>query len=89
MGCGKLMSCAFLLFTSGNNRYLQRYATPMYHKKSDKILLLGQTTEYKSGAMSPTGRNRHTFYSVFDKVKNEFDNLLQNISTYAKKTVFQ
>lgn len=50
-------------------------ATPMYHKKSDKILLLGQTSEYKSGAMSPTGRNRHTFYSVFDKVKNEFDNL--------------
>ena len=47
-------------------------ATPMYHKKTNKILLLGHTAEYEKGAMSPTGRKRHTFYSVFDKEKNEF-----------------
>lgn len=47
-------------------------ATPMYHKQTDKILLLGHTAEYEKGAMSPTGRKRYTFYSVFDKDKNEF-----------------
>lgn len=47
-------------------------ATPMHHKKTDKILLLGHTAEYEKGAMSPTGRKRHTFYSIFDKEKNEF-----------------
>ena len=31
MGCGKLMSCAFMLLLAGNNRLVQRYATPMYH----------------------------------------------------------
>ena len=31
MGCGKLMSCGFMLFLAGNNRLVQRYATPMYH----------------------------------------------------------
>lgn len=47
-------------------------ATPMYHKNTDKILLLGHTVEYEKGAMSPTGRRRYTSYSVFDKEKNEF-----------------
>ena len=47
-------------------------ATPMHHKKTDKILLLGQTTEYTKGAMQPTDRRSFTFYSVFDKEKNEF-----------------
>jgi hypothetical protein len=47
-------------------------ATPMYHKKTDTVLLLGQTTEYKKGAMSSTGRYRHTFYSILDKRTNEF-----------------
>lgn len=47
-------------------------ATPMYHKKTGKILLLGHTAEYTKGAMQPTGRRRFTFYSVFDKEKKEF-----------------
>lgn len=47
-------------------------ATPMYHKKTDTILLLGHTAEYEKGAMRPTGRKRNTFYSVFDKEKKEF-----------------
>ncbi len=47
-------------------------ATPMYHKQTDNILLLGHTVEYKKGAVSPTGRKRYTFYSVFDKDKNAF-----------------
>lgn len=47
-------------------------ATPMYHKKTDTILLLGHTTEYTKGATSPSGRHRQTFYSVFDKSKNAF-----------------
>lgn len=47
-------------------------ATPMHHKKTDTIILLGHTTEYKKGAMSPSGRHRHTFWSVFDRSKNEF-----------------
>ncbi len=47
-------------------------ATPMHHKKTDKILLLGHTAEYEKGVLHPTGRKRNTFYSVFDKEKNEF-----------------
>lgn len=47
-------------------------ATPMHHKKTDKILLLGQTAEYIKGAMQPTDRRIFTFYSVFDKEKKEF-----------------
>ena len=47
-------------------------ATPMYHKKTDQILLLGHTAEYEKDAMHPSGRKRHTFYSVFDKDKEEF-----------------
>ena len=31
MGCGKACSCGFMLLLAGNNRYIQRYATPMYH----------------------------------------------------------
>ena len=47
-------------------------ATPMHHKKTDNILLLGHTAEYEKGSLHPTGRKRHTFYSVFDKEKQEF-----------------
>ena len=47
-------------------------ATPMHHKKTDNILLLGHTAEYEKGASHPTGRKRHTFYSVFDKETKEF-----------------
>ena len=41
-------------------------ATPMYHRKTGKVLLLGHTAEYRTGAMSPTGERRNTFYSVYD-----------------------
>jgi hypothetical protein len=44
----------------------------MHHKKTDNILLLGHTAEYEKGASHPTGRKRHTFYSVFDKETKEF-----------------
>ncbi len=47
-------------------------ATPMYHKKTDNIILLGQTAEYEKGTLHPSGRKRNTFYSVFDKEKKEF-----------------
>ncbi len=47
-------------------------ATPLYHKKMGKTLLLGHTAEYEKDAKYPTGRNRYTFYSVFDNEKNEF-----------------
>lgn len=50
-------------------------ATPMHHKKTDTILLLGHTAEYEKGAKAPTGRKRSTFYSVFDKEKNEFSEM--------------
>ena len=47
-------------------------ATPMYHKKTGKIILIGLTTEYVKGAMNSTCRRRSTFYSVFDEEKKEF-----------------
>ncbi|MBQ2742973.1 MAG: exo-alpha-sialidase [Oscillospiraceae bacterium] len=50
-------------------------ATPIYHPQSSKILLLGHTAEYKDGDMQPTGRRRHTFYSIFDEAKNEFSKM--------------
>ena len=42
-------------------------ATPMYHKKTGKILLLGHTAEYQEGLKHPTGNHRNTFYSVYDE----------------------
>ncbi len=50
-------------------------ATPMHHKKTDKILLLGQTAEYKKGELHPIDRRRYTFYSIYDKEKNEFSKM--------------
>ena len=47
-------------------------ATPMLHKKTGKILLIGHTAEYKAGASHPTGRRRYTFYSVYDPETNAF-----------------
>ena len=41
-------------------------ATPMYHKKTGTVLLLGHTAQYAPGASSPTGNGRRTFYSVYD-----------------------
>lgn len=50
-------------------------ATPIYHKKSGDVLLLGQTAEYKAGGKSPTGKNRTTFYSVYDKERGCFSKM--------------
>ena len=50
-------------------------ATPMHHKKTDKIILLGHTAEYRKGELAPTGRRRYTFYSVYDKEKNAFSKM--------------
>ena len=56
----------------GNRITVACDATPMHHKKTDNILLLGQTAEYEKGAMHPSDQRRYTFYSVFDKEKKEF-----------------
>lgn len=50
-------------------------ATPMYHKKSGKVILLGHTAEYKKGAKAPTGKRRYTFYSIWDADKKCFSKL--------------
>ena len=50
-------------------------ATPMYHKKTGKVLLLGPTTEYMTGDMCPRDGKMFTFYSVFDNEKNEFSKM--------------
>ena len=50
-------------------------ATPMYHKKTGKVLLLGLTTQYKSDDSFYEPQERYTFYSVFDKDKNEFSKI--------------
>lgn len=47
-------------------------ATPMYHKKTDRVLLLGHTAEYEADALCGNGRTRHTFYSVFDQKQKMF-----------------
>ena len=46
--------------------------TPMYHKKTGKVLLLGHTAQYAPGSVSPTGKGRKTFYSVYDPDQNHF-----------------
>ncbi len=50
-------------------------ATPMYHEKSGKILLLGHTTQYAKDGKSPTDTERKTFYSVFDYEKQAFSKM--------------
>lgn len=54
------------LITTGSD------ATPLYHKKTGRILLLGHTCEYRKGELAPTGEHRYTFYSVFDPEKGAF-----------------
>lgn len=56
--------------------------TPMYHKKTGKVLLLGHTASYTKdgnipiGAFEEAGKCKaYTFYSVFDKEKNEFSKM--------------
>lgn len=48
-------------------------ATPMYHKKTGKILLMGHTASYTAGGKSPASEKpRYTFYSVYDEEKDCF-----------------
>ena len=47
-------------------------ATPLYHKKTGRILLLGHTARYADGKKSPVSGERGTFWSVFDPVSREF-----------------
>ena len=47
-------------------------ATPMYHKKTKKVLLLGHTACYEPNASAPNGKNRRTFYSVMDSKTESF-----------------
>jgi len=50
-------------------------ATPMYHSKTGKVILLGHTAQYAPGASSPTGDGRKTFYSVYDPDSDSFGNM--------------
>ncbi len=50
-------------------------ATPLWHKKTGKIILLGHTARYLKGASSPSGNVRSTFYSVFDEKLKRFEKM--------------
>ena len=50
-------------------------ATPMHHKKTGKILLLGQTVTYTAGDSRPDSYKRWTFYSIFDYETNTFSKM--------------
>ena len=51
-------------------------ATPMYHKKTGKVILLGHTASYKAESKHPsTDGKRRTFYSVFDERTGLFDGI--------------
>ncbi|MBE7053363.1 MAG: exo-alpha-sialidase [Ruminococcaceae bacterium] len=47
-------------------------ATPFYHKKTGKIIIIGHTASYEEGKTWPTGKTRYTFYSIYDREKDEF-----------------
>lgn len=50
-------------------------ATPMYHKKTGTILLLGHTAHYLADASAPSGKDRRTFYSIFDAASGSFSKI--------------
>lgn len=49
--------------------------TPMYHKKTGRVLLLGHTAQYLPGALIPTSESRHTFYSVYSPEEGQFQKM--------------
>lgn len=49
--------------------------TPMYHKKTGKVLLLGHTARYTAGSTGPTGKGRKSFYSVYNSAENRFSSV--------------
>lgn len=46
--------------------------TPMLHKKTNKVIVLGHTAQYETNGKLAENRVRSTFYSVFDYDKKEF-----------------
>ena len=46
--------------------------TPMYHKKTGCVLLMGHTAQYLPGSLIPTIEMRHTFYSVYSPEEGQF-----------------
>lgn len=50
-------------------------ATPIYHKKTGRVLLLGHTAEYVKGQMKPSGNRRYTFYSVYCPEDGQFQTM--------------
>lgn len=47
-------------------------ATPMFHKKSGKLLLIGHYAAYLNDELAPEPRIRQTTYSVFDEKTGDF-----------------
>ncbi|MBO7741874.1 MAG: exo-alpha-sialidase, partial [Victivallales bacterium] len=47
--------------------------TPMYHKKSGKLLLLGHDATYLNDDLAPAPQPRHTLWSVFNQEKNDWE----------------
>lgn len=46
--------------------------TPMYHKKSGKVIVIGHTAQYEKDGKIPAGRERSTWYSVYNEEKGAF-----------------
>lgn len=47
-------------------------ATPIYHEKSGKIILIGQTALYLNDDLAPEPRRRYTAYAVYDGASGDF-----------------
>ncbi len=50
-------------------------ATPMYHKKTGKIILIGHYAAYINDEMMPDPRPRHATYAVYDEDKGDFSSI--------------
>ena len=46
--------------------------TPMYHKSSGKVIVIGHTVQYEKDGKIPADRERSTWYSVYDEEKGAF-----------------
>lgn len=49
--------------------------TPMYHKKTGTVLLLGHTASYLPDSLSPVSGNRSTFYSILKENTQTFSEI--------------
>jgi hypothetical protein len=47
-------------------------ATPFYHKKTGKIILMGNDASYKEDEPLPFPTPRHTVYAVYDEITGDF-----------------